>query len=139
MFSTLTVAFYINQTFRLVVDMEIAPAFSAAIMSSRSVIRPPAMTGKMCIRDSRKHAEKILGSGACLLVIFTIVLMAVFYLFQKPFLYMFGASDATIGYSLDYMSIYLLGTLFVELSLIHISSAHRYNCHCISAPVPVCG
>lgn len=43
--------------------------------------------------------------------------MAVFYLFQKPFLYMFGASDATIGYSLDYMSIYLLGTLFVELAL----------------------
>ena len=68
-------------------------------------------------KGDRKHAEKILGSGACLLVIFTIVLMAVFYLFQKPFLYMFGASDATIGYSLDYMSIYLLGTLFVELAL----------------------
>ncbi|WP_455616842.1 MATE family efflux transporter [Eisenbergiella sp.] len=68
-------------------------------------------------KGDRKRAEKILGSGACLLVIFTIVLMAVFYLFQKPFLYMFGASDATIGYSLDYMSIYLLGTLFVELAL----------------------
>ena len=68
-------------------------------------------------KGDRKHAEKILGSGACLLVIFTIVLMAVFYLFQKPFLYLFGASDATIGYSLDYMSIYLLGTLFVELAL----------------------
>ena len=68
-------------------------------------------------KGDRKHAEKILGSGACLLVIFTIVLMAVFDLFQKPFLYMFGASDATIGYSLDYMSIYLLGTLFVELAL----------------------
>ena len=68
-------------------------------------------------KGDRKHAEKILGSAACLLVIFTIVLMAVFYLFQKPFLYMFGASDATIGYSLDYMSIYLLGTLFVELAL----------------------
>lgn len=62
-------------------------------------------------KGDRKHAEKILGSGACLLVIFTIVLMAVFYLFQKPFLYMFGASDATIGYSL------VLGTLFVELAL----------------------
>lgn len=68
-------------------------------------------------KGDRKHAEKILGSGACLLVIFTVVLMAVFYLFQRPFLYMFGASDATIGYSLDYMSIYLLGTLFVELAL----------------------
>lgn len=54
-------------------------------------------------KGDRKHAEKILGNGACLLVIFTIVLMAVFYLFQKPFLYMFGASDATIGYSLDYI------------------------------------
>ena len=30
---------------------------------------------------------------------------------------MFGASDATIGYAMDYLSIYLLGTLFVELAL----------------------
>lgn len=68
-------------------------------------------------KGDRKHAEKILGSGTCLLVLFTVLLMAVFYVFLQPFLYMFGASDATIGYAVDYMSIYLLGTLFVELAL----------------------
>ena len=68
-------------------------------------------------KGDRKHAEKILGSGTCLLVIFTVLLMAVFYGFLRPFLYMFGASDATIGYAMDYMYIYLLGTLFVELAL----------------------
>lgn len=68
-------------------------------------------------KGDRKNAEKILGSGTCLLVIFTVLLMAVFYGFLRPFLYMFGASDATIGYAMDYMYIYLLGTLFVELAL----------------------
>ena len=68
-------------------------------------------------KGDRKHAERILGSGTCLLVIFTVLLMAVFYGFLRPFLYMFGASDATIGYVMDYMYIYLLGTLFVELAL----------------------
>lgn len=43
--------------------------------------------------------------------------MAFFYLLQKPLLYLFGASDATIGYAMDYLSIYLIGTIFVELAL----------------------
>ncbi len=43
--------------------------------------------------------------------------MAFFYAFQRPLLYVFGASDATISYALDYMSIYLIGTIFVELAL----------------------
>lgn len=30
---------------------------------------------------------------------------------------MFGASDTTIGYAVDYISIYLVGTIFVELAL----------------------
>lgn len=68
-------------------------------------------------KGDRVRAEKILGSGACLLGIFTVALMALFYLFQRPFLYMFGASDATIGYAMEYLSIYLVGTLFVELAL----------------------
>lgn len=43
--------------------------------------------------------------------------MAFFYIFQRPLLYLFGASDATIGYAVSYISIYLIGTIFVELSL----------------------
>lgn len=68
-------------------------------------------------KGDREHAEKILGSSVSFLVICTVVLMAFFYAFQRPLLYMFGASDATIGYATDYLSIYLAGTLFVELAL----------------------
>lgn len=68
-------------------------------------------------QGNRKRAEKILGNGVFLLIIFTILLMGFFYLYQVPFLYLFGASDATIGYASSYVSIYLIGTIFVELAL----------------------
>lgn len=68
-------------------------------------------------KGDRKRAEKILGNGVTLLVFFTVILMAFFYAFQKPLLYLFGASDATIGYAVSYISIYLAGTIFVELAL----------------------
>lgn len=68
-------------------------------------------------KGDRDRAEKILGNAVCMLLGFSVLLMAVFYVFQKPFLYMFGASNATIGYAVKYLSIYLLGTLFVELAL----------------------
>lgn len=68
-------------------------------------------------KGDREHAEKILGNSVSFLFICAVALMAFFYAFQKPLLYMFGASDATIGYAMDYLSIYLIGTLFVELAL----------------------
>ena len=37
--------------------------------------------------------------------------------FAEPLLLMFGASENTIGYALDYMRIYALGTIFVQLTL----------------------
>jgi putative MATE family efflux protein len=68
-------------------------------------------------RGDNKKAEKILGNGVTMLLFFSVALMMVFYVFMKPMLYMFGASDATIGYGVTYVSIYLIGTLFVELAL----------------------
>lgn len=68
-------------------------------------------------KQDRDHAEKILGNSVSFLVFCTVVLMAVFYVFQRPLLYSFGASDATIDYAVDYLTIYLAGTLFVEFSL----------------------
>ena len=38
-------------------------------------------------------------------------------LFAEPMLLTFGASENTIGYALDYMNIYALGTLFVQVTL----------------------
>ena len=68
-------------------------------------------------KNDKKHAEKILGTGVFMLLCFSVILMAVFLIFQKPLLYAFGASDATIGYAMEYLTIYLLGTVFVEIAL----------------------
>lgn len=68
-------------------------------------------------KGDREHAEKILGNSVSFLLVCTVVLMAFFYTFQRPLLYLFGASDVTIGYAVDYLSIYLAGTLFVELAM----------------------
>lgn len=68
-------------------------------------------------KGDKARAEKILGNGVTMLIVFTVFLMFVFYVFQRPLLYLFGASDATVDYASDYISIYLLGTIFVELAL----------------------
>lgn len=68
-------------------------------------------------KGDRKRAEKILGNGVTMLIFFTVILMVFFYSFKRQLLYMFGASDATIEYALNYISIYLAGTIFVELAL----------------------
>ena len=68
-------------------------------------------------KGEREKAEKILGNGVSLLLIFSICLMAFFYIFEQPILYLFGASDATYPYASSYIRIYLAGTVFVELAL----------------------
>ena len=62
-------------------------------------------------------AEKILGTSTLLLTILAAVLTTVFMIFKRPLLYLFGASDNIIGYAEDYITIYLLGTVFVMFSL----------------------
>lgn len=52
-----------------------------------------------------------------MLVITALVLTVLFESFAEPLLLMFGASENTIGYALDYMRIYALGTIFVQLTL----------------------
>ena len=65
----------------------------------------------------RAGAEQILGASAAMLLCTSVVLTAAFYAFKEPMLWAFGASEDTFGYALDYISIYLLGTLFVQLAL----------------------
>lgn len=62
------------------------------------------------------RAGKILGNGFILLILFTLFTSFVAYVFMEPILLFTGASEATLGYAVDYLSIYLLGTLFVEIS-----------------------
>ena len=66
---------------------------------------------------NREKAEKILGNSFSALIIVSVVLTIVFQLIKKPFLYMFGASDATYLYAGPYLSIYLVGTIFVMISM----------------------
>lgn len=65
----------------------------------------------------RVEAQRILGNSVTLLLITAAVLTVGFSVFKEPVLYAFGASDATIGYAKEYISIYLLGTVFVQLAL----------------------
>ena len=68
-------------------------------------------------QGNRERAGKILGYGFVLLLLFTVVTSSLAYLFMEPVLLLTGASEHTLGYAEDYLSVYLLGTLFVELSV----------------------
>lgn len=62
-------------------------------------------------------AEKILGNCFMSLLMTSVVIMLVLYLFGEDILLLFGASQNTLPYAMDYMSIYLIGTIFVQLSV----------------------
>ena len=68
-------------------------------------------------RGDPRESERIMGNSLTLLVGASVVLTAVFLAFAEPMLLLFGASGNTVGYALDYMRIYALGTIFVQVTL----------------------
>lgn len=64
----------------------------------------------------QKKAEKILGNSFGLLVVSAVVLTVASYLFCRPILFLFGASEASYEYAEAYLKIYLIGTLFSMLT-----------------------
>lgn len=64
-----------------------------------------------------RRAEQIMGNTLTLLLGAGVVLTVACLIFRRPILYLFGASDATYPYADQYLSIYLLGTIFVMLGL----------------------
>ncbi|MGF7002228.1 putative MATE family efflux protein [Lachnospiraceae bacterium PFB1-21] len=68
-------------------------------------------------KGDKKKAEAMLGNAFTALLIISVVLTVVFQVLKRPILLAFGASEATLGHGLDYLSVYLLGTGFVQLSL----------------------
>lgn len=64
-----------------------------------------------------EKAEKILGASVAMLVFFSIVLTMLFFIFRTPILHAFGASENTIVYAQQYITIYLMGTVFVQFAL----------------------
>lgn len=87
-------------------------AFSAFIGAGGAPLASIALGKK-----DRDRAERILGNGVSVLFIFSISLTIIFMIFRRPLLFMFGASDQTISYAVNYITIYLIGTVFVQFAL----------------------
>ena len=68
-------------------------------------------------QGNHDHAEKILGNCFITQIIVSIVLTLILFFGNRTFLLAFGASGNTISYAVDYMNIYAIGTLFVQLTL----------------------
>ena len=68
-------------------------------------------------KGENEEAERILGNSFTLLLLFGVGLTVFCLAFRRPILYLFGASDLTFPYANDYLTIYLLGTLFVMIGL----------------------
>lgn len=85
----------------------------AALISNGSAPRASIAMGK----GDNDEAEKILGNSFSLQLIISIVLTVILLLFNRQFLLAFGASENTIEYATAYMSIYAIGTVFVQLTL----------------------
>lgn len=64
-----------------------------------------------------QRAARIMGVSFTFLLLLGTGLMAFFYLFQNPFLYLVGGSDDTVVHARNYLQIYLLGVLPVMISL----------------------
>lgn len=64
-----------------------------------------------------ERAKRILNNGFVMLCAFSVVLGLAAYFSRKPLLGLIGASNNTYGYADDYLTIYLIGTLFVQLAV----------------------
>ena len=85
----------------------------AALVSSGGAPRASIFMGK----QDNEAAEKTLGNCFSLQIIVSFILTVVLLLWNEELLLAFGASENTIEYATDYMSIYAIGTLFVQMTL----------------------
>lgn len=85
----------------------------AALVASGGAPRASIAMGK----GDHDLAEKLLGGCFTLQIVISAILTAVMLIFSRDLLLMFGASENTIGYAADYMRIYAIGTLLVQLTL----------------------
>lgn len=90
----------------------IVSAFSAFV-GSGGAPRASIFMGK----GDTDSAEKTLGGCVTFQLIVSFTLTVILLFFGKSLLPLFGASENTIGYASDYLSIYAIGTVFVQLTL----------------------
>lgn len=85
----------------------------AALVGYGGAPRASIFMGK---RD-KESAEKTLGNCFMLQILISVVLTVILLIWNRDFLMAFGASENTIEYGVNYMDIYALGTIFVEITL----------------------
>ena len=85
----------------------------AALVSMGGAPKASMFMGK----GDHEQAEKVMGSCTWMLIVLSILLTGIMLFFGRSILQLFGASDDTIVYAIDYMNIYCLGTLFTQLTL----------------------
>lgn len=85
----------------------------AALVSSGGAPRASIFMGK----NDMEKAEKTLGNCFGLQILVSVVLTVLLLVFHENLLMTFGASSNTITYAADYMQIYTIGTIFVQITL----------------------
>ena len=85
----------------------------AALISAGGAPRASIFMGK----GEHDNAEKTLGGCFSLQIVVSFVLTVVLMVFGRSLLLAFGASDNTISYAVEYLWVYALGTVFVQLTL----------------------
>lgn len=85
----------------------------AALVSMGGAPKASIQMGK----GDKDGAEKILGNSFSALLIMSLILTIIFSIYGENILMAFGASANTINFALDYLNIYIIGTVFVQLSL----------------------
>lgn len=86
-------------------------AFSAFVSGGGAPLAAKALG-----EGNAERARKILNNGFILLAFFSVTFGLIAYFFAEPLLRLIGAGDSNFGYAYDYLTVYLIGTLFVQLA-----------------------
>lgn len=97
------------------VTMPVIMAVSAfaGLVSMGGAPRASIMLG----RKEKERAEITLGNCFVMLIVIALILTGTVLIFGEKILLLFGASEHTIGYAMEYLNVYAVGTIFVQLSL----------------------
>ncbi len=85
----------------------------AALVSSGGAPRASIFMGK----KDMESAERTLGACFGLQIVISLILTTVLLIWNRDMLLAFGASENTIAYASEYMRMYAIGTVFVQLTL----------------------
>ena len=85
----------------------------AALVSMGGAPKAAIALGK----NDKDTAERIMGSCTAMIILLSLLLTVCMLLWGRQILLVFGASEETISYAVEYMQIYCLGTVCIQLSL----------------------